>query len=115
MNPNLLREREKDKERDYEQEDSHNSIQQKQKTMTNNYSKSNGNPDYLFFDSLKKNMDENSYKVLNKLLHLYVEVEIQINYSKSLSVRKSFLLIFSKINIYFFYFKSNVFIYMLIF
>jgi hypothetical protein len=115
MNPNLLREREKDKERDYEQEDSNNSIQQKQKTMTNNYSKRNGNPDYLFFDSLKKTMDEISYKVLNKLLHLYVEVEIQIKLFKVFKCPIIIFIDFSKINIYFFYFIRGVFIYNLIF
>lgn len=73
MNQNLLKEREKEKERDFDQEDSI-SMQTKQKTMQSNFSKSNGNPDYLFFDSLKKIMDESSYSVLIKLLHLYVEV-----------------------------------------
>jgi len=74
ISQNLPREREKDKERDYEQEDSNVSIQPKQKSMTSNYSKSNGNPDYLFFDSLKKILDESTFKVLINLLYFYVEV-----------------------------------------
>ncbi len=82
----MHREREKDKEREFEQEDSNLSIQQKQKSMANNYTKSNGNPDYLFFDSLKKIMDESTFKVLIKLLHLYVEVQNKISYFKLFSL-----------------------------
>lgn len=43
----------------------------------NNYiphTKTNGNPDYMFFESLKNNINEKDFKTFIKLLHLYVEV-----------------------------------------
>jgi len=78
LNQNLSRE--KDNVRDLEPEDSNYSLQPKQKSTINSYPKSLGNPDYLFFDSLKKILEENSFKNLIKLLHLYVEVIIKFMY-----------------------------------
>ncbi len=70
----------KEKEREIEAEESNISIQHKQKNTTSTYSKSLGNPDYLFFDSLKKILEENIFKTLINLVHLYVEVKIHIEF-----------------------------------
>ncbi len=41
--------------------------------------KNQSNPEYLFFESLKNVFDDSTFKVLIKLLHLYNEVNGNIN------------------------------------